>query len=154
MAACYQDTPRFTAILLSKSRTKNYGCLPWKSARSRSSTTALAICLATLASMASLVRMMNSRQGCNEITPVSALSVSASILISHDNVEQNFIYRSNKHFSTSRRDMNMSLLCFMKQRKLNFSHLVFPQLLLASSSSIRGETIGSNPTNIRLGKSD
>ena len=70
------------------------------------------------------------------------------------NVEQNFIYRSNKHFSTSRRDMNMSLLCFMKQRKLNFSHLVFPLLLLASSSSIRGETIGSNPTNIRLGKSD
>ena len=57
--------------LLSKSRTKNYGCLPRKSARSVSSATALRM---SLTSLGSLVRMMNSRQGCNQITPVSALS--------------------------------------------------------------------------------
>ena len=105
------------------------------------------------ASLSSLVRMMNNRLGCNEITPPLAL-LSPTGPISCDNVEQNFIYRSNKHFSSSWTDMNMSQLWVMKRRKLNFSHLVFPLLLLASSSSIRGETIGSNPTNIRLGKSD
>ena len=90
------------------------------------------------ASLESLVRMMNNRLGCNEITPPLAL-LSPTCPISCDNVEQNFIYRSNKHFSSSWTDMNMSQLWVMKRRKLNFSHLVFPLLLLASSSSTRGE---------------
>ena len=90
------------------------------------------------ASLSSLVRMMNNRLGCNEITPPLAL-LSPTGPISCDNVEQNFIYRSNKHFSSSWTDMNMSQLWVMKRRKLNFSHLVFPLLLLASSSSILSE---------------